>query len=74
MLFTEKTNMTDCSADYCTNSSSEGFQMCRFPREIKRRQIWIKNVNRADWVPGVSSTLCAVSTNIIYFFDLMIKC
>lgn len=63
--------MTGCSADYCTNSSSKGFQMCRFPREEKRRKIWVNNVNRADWVPGVGSTLCEVSTNIsiIYFFD-----
>ncbi|XP_024879085.1 uncharacterized protein LOC112459278 [Temnothorax curvispinosus] len=31
--------MTGCSADYCTNSSSKGFQMCRFPREEKRRKV-----------------------------------
>ena len=59
--------MTGCSADYCTNSSSKGYQMCRFPREAKRRKIWIENVSRADWVPGRSSTLCAVSTNINIF-------
>ncbi|XP_077257669.1 THAP domain-containing protein 5-like isoform X1 [Temnothorax americanus] len=61
-----KRNMTGCSADYCTNSSSKGFQMCRFPRVEKRRKVWIVNVNRADWVPGVSSTLC-----LIYFSDEM---
>ncbi|XP_077269149.1 uncharacterized protein LOC143901065 [Temnothorax americanus] len=58
--------MTGCSADYCTNSSSKGFQMCRFPRVEKRRKVWIVNVNRADWVPGVSSTLC-----LIHFSDEM---
>lgn len=54
--------MTGCSADYCTNSSSKGYQMCRFPREEKRRKLWINNVNRVDWVPGSSSCLCHVST------------
>ncbi|EZA55650.1 hypothetical protein X777_04292 [Ooceraea biroi] len=54
--------MTGCSADYCTNSSTKGFQMCRFPQDIKRRKLWMDNVNRSDWVPGSSSCLCHVCT------------
>ena len=53
--------MTGCCADYCTNSSTKGHQMCRFPREPKRRKIWIENVNRADWIPSSNAMLCDVS-------------
>lgn len=53
--------MTGCSADYCTNSSTKGHRMCRFPRDEKRRKLWIKNVNRIGWIPGPSATLCDVS-------------
>uniref|UniRef100_A0ABD2X7D9 THAP-type domain-containing protein n=1 Tax=Trichogramma kaykai TaxID=54128 RepID=A0ABD2X7D9_9HYME len=45
--------------DYCTNSSSKGFKMCRFPRrDDQRRQIWIQNVNRDGWNPTANSMLC----------------
>ncbi|KAL7298978.1 hypothetical protein TKK_0008076 [Trichogramma kaykai] len=51
--------MTGCCADYCTNSSSKGFKMCRFPRrDDQRRQIWIQNVNRDGWNPTANSMLC----------------
>nr|XP_012215082.1 PREDICTED: THAP domain-containing protein 2-like [Linepithema humile] len=52
--------MTGCSADYCTNSSKKRFRMYKFPKEVKRRKIWVENVNRIDWVPGPSAMLCEV--------------
>ena len=55
-LFSE--NMGGCCADYCTNSTKKGFQMCRLPRDKTRMKVWIDNINRQDWVPGLSSRLC----------------
>ena len=57
--------MTGCAADYCTNSSTKGFKMCKFPRNDARRSIWIRNVRRDDWIPGPSAALCHVC---IYLF------
>ena len=34
--------------------------MCRLPRDETRLKVWIDNINRKDWVPGSSSTLCHV--------------
>lgn len=50
---------SSCSADYCTNS--KGFQMCRFPKDPNRREIWLQNMNRANWLPSRGARLCAVS-------------
>ncbi|XP_076665372.1 uncharacterized protein LOC143367443 [Andrena cerasifolii] len=52
--------MGGCCADYCTNSAKKGFQMCRLPRDKTRMKVWIDNIDRKDWVPGLSSTLCHV--------------
>ncbi|XP_012143761.2 uncharacterized protein LOC100879234 [Megachile rotundata] len=52
--------MGGCSADYCVNSSQKGFQMCRIPRNEKRRTTWIANINREDWIPGPAASLCHV--------------
>lgn len=52
--------MGGCSADYCVNSSQKGFQMCRIPRNEKRRTVWIANINRQDWIPGPAASLCHV--------------
>ena len=60
--------MPGCSAGYCTNSSVKGFQMCRLPRAVKRRKIWLENMNRPDWIPGENCTLCEVNTK--YFYNL----
>ncbi|XP_077275423.1 uncharacterized protein LOC143904530 [Temnothorax americanus] len=60
--------MVSCCAAYCTNSSKkfmcikskQRFQMCRFPTNPKRREIWIKNLNRCDYQPTLNSYLCEV--------------
>lgn len=52
--------MGGCSADYCVNSSQKGFQMCRIPRNERRRTVWIANINRQDWIPGPAASLCHV--------------
>jgi len=54
--------MGGCAALYCNNSAAKGYSMKRFPRNLERRAIWIKNVNREDWVPTNNSLLCEVST------------
>lgn len=54
--------MTRCSADYCTNSSTKGYQM--FPRDGKRRKIWIKNVN-CIFGPNATLLHCDVSGCVV---------
>ena len=34
--------------------------MCRLPRDVTRLKVWIDNIDRKDWIPGSSSTLCHV--------------
>lgn len=50
-----------CSAGYCINRNKKRFQMCRFPKELERKKIWIQNMNRTDWVPTSDARLCDVS-------------
>lgn len=50
--------MTKCVAAWCRNSSFKGFQMNSFPQDEKRRDVWIKNINRAKWSPTKYSALC----------------
>ncbi|KYN07075.1 hypothetical protein ALC62_01964 [Cyphomyrmex costatus] len=50
--------MGGCAAPYCNNSTVKGHTMKRFPKNPERRVIWIKNVNREDWVPTNNSLLC----------------
>lgn len=35
--------------------------MCRFPKDLERKKIWIQNMNRTDWIPTSDARLCDVS-------------
>ncbi|KAF2893260.1 hypothetical protein ILUMI_12916 [Ignelater luminosus] len=50
--------MTGCTAANCTNHSRQGFRLFIFPRDPKRRAIWIQNCNRENWVPPKNARLC----------------
>ncbi|XP_064483140.1 peroxynitrite isomerase THAP4-like [Ornithodoros turicata] len=51
--------MGGCVAAKCKNSSAKGYRVFRFPRDSKRRNIWIANVNRGGgWEPTPHSQLC----------------
>ncbi|XP_018315467.1 THAP domain-containing protein 5-like isoform X1 [Mycetomoellerius zeteki] len=49
-----------CCAGYCTNINIKGYQMCRFPKDLERKRIWIQNMNRTDWIPTSDARLCDV--------------
>lgn len=54
--------MPRCAAKGCSNSSMKNKKkMCYFPlKEPERCEIWIKNVNRENWIPSKHSALCQV--------------
>ena len=54
--------MTGCSAKNCKNRSTQGFRMYRFPKDNVRVKLWLRNVDRGDWIPGGSAVLCHVCT------------
>jgi len=31
---------------YCNNSAAKGYTMKRFPRNLERQTVWVKNINR----------------------------
>ncbi|XP_025421147.1 THAP domain-containing protein 2-like [Sipha flava] len=49
-----------CSAVNCTNRISQGYRLCRFPTDPKRRQIWVINSRRDKWIPTDSAQLCHI--------------
>jgi len=36
--------------------------MKRFPRNLERQTVWVKNINREDWVSTNNSLLCEFNT------------
>ncbi|XP_066151777.1 THAP domain-containing protein 2-like isoform X2 [Euwallacea fornicatus] len=52
--------MGGCSALGCRNSSAKGFLMRKFPKDPKRRQQWIANTKRGNWIPSEGACLCEV--------------
>ena len=51
--------MGGCSAPNCSNSTTSGKQLFRFPKDAKRRRIWAVNC-RQDFEPPPHSRLCQV--------------
>ena len=51
--------MGGCSAPNCSNSTTIGKQLFRFPKDAERRRIWAVNCRR-DFEPPPHSRLCQV--------------
>ncbi|KAH9364623.1 hypothetical protein HPB48_018598 [Haemaphysalis longicornis] len=47
-----------CCAGTCTNNSRNGYRLFRLPKEQKRRQLWLRKINRKGWEPGEHAKLC----------------
>ena len=60
MVTGENITMTKCSALYCSNSSTKGFPMFKFPVDKQKRMFWLKKMGRHNWVPGPNDALCCV--------------
>lgn len=59
--------MVCCSAINCSNSSTKGYRLFRFPVENRRRAIWVKKCGRGgNWSPGLGSRLCEVSAKSFF--------
>jgi len=54
--------MDDCAAPYCNNLAAEGYTMKRFSRYPKQQAVWVKNINREDWVAINNLLLCEINT------------
>lgn len=52
--------MTGCCAEGCSNSSTKGFVMKRFPKDPDMRNQWQINTRRGNWKPNDNSYLCEV--------------
>uniref|UniRef100_A0A672HJ97 THAP domain-containing protein 1 n=1 Tax=Salarias fasciatus TaxID=181472 RepID=A0A672HJ97_SALFA len=53
--------MGGCSAPNCSNSTSIGKQLFRFPKDAARKKKWVVNCRR-DFEPTPHSRLCEVSS------------
>ena len=50
-----------CQSGYGTkNEFPEGVGKHRFPKDPRMRELWIKAIPRADWVPTVHSRVCSL--------------
>ncbi|XP_034949423.1 uncharacterized protein [Chelonus insularis] len=49
-----------CCVEGCTNSSDKKFRMTLLPRDPQRRQKWIKNIGRKNWIPSKHASICEV--------------
>lgn len=56
--------MPSCAAVGCSNSSTKGFLMKRFPRDTARRKAWLIKMKRDKWQPTDFSCLCEVCITI----------
>uniref|UniRef100_A0A671WY97 THAP domain-containing protein 1 n=1 Tax=Sparus aurata TaxID=8175 RepID=A0A671WY97_SPAAU len=52
--------MGGCSAPNCSNSTSTGKQLFRFPKDPSRKKKWVVN-SRRDFEPTPHSRLCQVA-------------
>lgn len=49
-----------CFASGCNVRPKQNLTLFKFPKEPDRRAKWISFVNRLNWQPSTSSTLCEV--------------
>ena len=50
--------MVGCSAPNCHNRSEKGIRLFPFPTDKDRRNRWLVNCRRENWVPTSTSRLC----------------
>uniref|UniRef100_A0AAQ4P8P7 THAP domain-containing protein 1 n=1 Tax=Gasterosteus aculeatus aculeatus TaxID=481459 RepID=A0AAQ4P8P7_GASAC len=55
--------MGGCSAPNCSNSTSIGKQLFRFPKDPVRKKKWVVNCRR-DFEPTPHSRLCQVASEL----------
>jgi len=63
--------MDGCAAPYCNNSAAKRYTMKKFPRNPEQQAVWIKNINREDWISTNNSLLCEVNTFEFFTIKLM---
>ncbi|XP_077520136.1 peroxynitrite isomerase THAP4-like [Amblyomma americanum] len=50
--------MPGCCVPQCSNHSRNGWRMFHFPRDQKRRLLWLVRIKRDKWQPTNSSCVC----------------
>ncbi|EZA54480.1 hypothetical protein X777_05756 [Ooceraea biroi] len=52
--------MPQCCAMNCFSQQVTGKLFHRLPKDPVRRAIWIRRIERKDWIPSNNSRLCEV--------------
>ena len=48
-----------CNNQFNASAKSKGISFFRFPKDKRKRQAWIKAVNRDEWMPNDHSWICS---------------
>jgi len=54
--------MGGCPVPCYNNLAAKEYTMKRFLRNSERQTVWVKNINRENWIPTNNSLLCEVNT------------
>ncbi|KAK3907896.1 Transposable element P transposase [Frankliniella fusca] len=49
-----------CCAPLCSNSHKSGHSLITFPKDLTRRQLWIKAIGRENWTPKSHERICEI--------------
>lgn len=73
LLYCSKSNkMPGCAAVGCSNSSAKGFLMKHFPKDLAKKEMWLFQMRRNNWIPTKYSCLCEVSKLSTYIYIIYI--
>lgn len=56
--------MGGCVVPLCNNSAVKGYSMMRFPKNEKRRVLWIQNIPEKNWTLSNDCRICEVSIRV----------
>ncbi|XP_018401606.1 PREDICTED: THAP domain-containing protein 8-like [Cyphomyrmex costatus] len=44
----------------CKAKTSKGIKICYFPKDANRKEIWVRNIAKEDWIPTKNCILCEI--------------
>lgn len=66
--------MPYCCVPKCSNSWKKGYSMHRLPRNIERRQEWIKNIKKLNIDQSENWFICEVGFIYCFIIETFISC
>ncbi|KAL3278436.1 hypothetical protein HHI36_013757 [Cryptolaemus montrouzieri] len=64
--------MVNCAAFGCKSHSQKkvlGITFHRFPRDPRKKALWIKNINNPDWSPTIYDRICSLHFERRFFYE-----